>query len=173
VETGYADPRTVIAYPRGNDPLLANVPMVTLNRASAVSGGTPLLATTLFSWDDRDGDGKMSEDEPLSSFPVLAVESVSGGTLYVLADPSIFINGMVDTSGRDNGALIGNLLSGNRTVLVEQSHSRTAGADRVLSLALLAKDSMGIKIAALIVSVSIVLAAFFGRWTEEERWKHG
>jgi hypothetical protein len=80
---------------------------------------------------------------------------------------------MVDTSGRDNGALIGNLLSGNRTVLVEQSHSRTAGADRVLSLALLAKDSMGIKIAALIVSVSIVLAAFFGRWTEEERWKHG
>ena len=175
VEMEYDDPRTVIVHPRGNDPLLANVTTLTLNQASAVSGGIPLLSTTLFSWDDRNGNGKIDEDEPLSPFAVSAREQIGSGTLYVLSDPSIFINGMrtARPGSGDNGVFIGNLLSGSDTVLVEQSHSRTAGADRILSVALLVKHSMSIKIAALILSVVIVLAAFFGRWTEGGRWKYG
>jgi|MTBAKMStandDraft_1061839.scaffolds.fasta_scaffold04503_4 hypothetical protein len=174
-EMKYADPRTIIVYPRGSDPLLANVTSLTLNQASAVSGGNPLLSTTLFSWDDRNGNGKIDEDEPLSYFTVFTRESMGTGTLYVLSDPSIFINGMLTdrTGSSDNGVFIRNLLSVSTTVLVEQSHSRTAGVDRILSLALLAKNSMIIKIAALIVSIEFVLVAYFGRWTEGGRWKFG
>jgi hypothetical protein len=175
VEMEYSDPRTIIVSPRESDPLLANVTTLTLNQASAVSGGTVLLSTTLFSWDDRNGNGKIDEDEPLSSFAVFTRESIGTGTLYVLSDPSIFINGMqtIRPGSGDNGVFIGNLLSNRGTVLVEQSHSRTAGADRILSLALLVKNSMIIKIAALIVSIELVLTAYFGRWTEGGRWKSG
>lgn len=175
VEMEYTDPRIVIVSPRNTDPLLANVTTITLNQASAVSGGTPLLVTTLFSWDDGNGNGKIDSDESLSSFPVLAREPVGGGTLYAFSDPSIFINGMqtIRPGSGDNAVFIENLLANRGTVLVEQTHSRTAGVDQILSLALLAKNSMIIKIAALIVSIEFVLAAFFGRWTEGGRWKFG
>lgn len=174
-ETEYADPRTIIVYPRENDPLLANLTSLTLNQASAVSGGNPLLSTTLFSWDDWNGNGKVDKDEPLSYFTVFTRESIGTGTVYVLSDPSIFINGMKNSrpASDDNAVFIGNILSSRETVLVEQSHSRTAGADWILSLALLAKNSMIIKIAALIVSIEFVLIAYFGRWTEGGRWKFG
>lgn len=174
-EMAYADPRTIIVYPRVSDPLLANVSSLTLNKASEVSGGSALVSTTLFSWDDRNGNGKPDEDEPLSFFVVSAKEPIGAGTLYVLSDPSIVINGMrtVRQGTGDNAVFIENLLASRGTVLLEQTHSRTAGTDRILSLALLAKNSMIIKIAALIVSIEFVLAAFFGRWTEGGRWKLG
>jgi hypothetical protein len=156
---------TVIGYPREDDPLITNVSALTLNGPSALSGGNILVATTLISWDDKNANYHLDPDEPLSSFGILSRDSVGNGTLYVLSDPSIFINGMKDISMEsDNDVFFGNLLSLHPAILVEQSHSLTASTDSVLAAGTWIKTTMIIKISLLILCILLVGVTFHRRW---------
>jgi hypothetical protein len=168
VDREYDDPGSVIVRAVGEDPLTANVTTLVLNRPAAVEGGETILATSLFSWMDEDGDGMIGEGESLSISPVLAREGIGPGTVYVLSDPGIFANGMLRArlSGQ-NALFIDHLFSLRPTVLVDQSHSRTAAAGSVLVLANRLKSSMVFKISVLILSITVVVLAFYRRWGEE------
>lgn len=123
------------------------------------------MSTTLISWNDTNQDYHIDENESLSSFGILARERIGNGTLYVLSDPSIFINGMREAriSG-DNEVFIENLLGLHPDILVEQEHSLTGGADPVLAAAIWLKNTMIIKISALILSLLLVAVAFRRKW---------
>jgi hypothetical protein len=165
IDMEFYDYWSVIGYSRHEDPILANVSTLTLNRPSAVSGGNLLVTTSLFSWDDKNGNYYLDNDESLSSFGILSRDSVGNGTLYVLSDPSIFINGMMDVPMRsDNNVFIANLLSHHPTILVEQSHSLTAATDWVLAMITWVKTTMIIKISMLILCILLVGVAFYRRW---------
>ena len=155
----------MIAYPRGADPLVSNVSSLSFNRPSSVTGGEVLVATTLISWVDADGNYHLDENETLSSYGLLSREQMGNGTLYVLSDPSLCINGMRNArlSG-DNEVFLGNLLSLHPDLLVEQTHSLTGGADPVLAAVLWVKKTTIITISALIGSVLLVAVAFWRRW---------
>jgi hypothetical protein len=165
IEMEFNDYRAVIGYPRHDDPLLTNVSALTLNGPSALTGGNILVATTIFSWDDKNGNHYIDKDEPLSSYGILSSDSVGNGTLYVLSDSSIFINGMMGVPlTSDNDVFIRNLLSRHPAILVEQSHSLTAATDRVLAMVTLVKTTMVIKISMLILCILLVGLAFYRRW---------
>jgi hypothetical protein len=165
IDMEFNDYWSVIGYPRHEDPILANVSALTLNGPSAVSGGNLLVTTSLFSWDDKNGNYHLDKDEPFSSLGILSRDSVGNGTLYVLSDPSIFINGMIDVPlTSDNDVFIGNLLSNHPAILIEQSHSLTAGTDRVLATVTWIKTTMVIKISMLILCILLVWVAFYRRW---------
>jgi hypothetical protein len=168
VDVEYSDPRSVMAYPKGEDPVIANISTVVLNRPAAVSGGDILLSTTIFSWIDVNGDGRIDAGEQLSSYGVLSREPIGNGTLYVLSDPSIVANGMLQArlSG-ENSLFIDHILTLRPIVFIDQSHSRTAGADEVLILANFVKSSMIFKISLLILTIIIVALGFYRRWGEE------
>lgn len=168
VDREFRDPRSVIVHPAGEDPITANVTTLVLNRPGAVAGGETLLATSLFSWMDDDGDGKIGAGEEFSSYGVLARERVGNGTLYVLSDPGVFANGMLRArlSG-ENALFLDHVLGLRPTVLIDQVHSRTAGAGPVLALSNRLKTSMVFKISVLILSVTIVALAFYRRWGEK------
>jgi hypothetical protein len=164
----YADPRSVMVYPKGEDPITANVSALVLNRPAVVSGGDILLTTSLFSWVDANGNGRIDGGEDLSSFAVLAREAVGNGTLYVFSDPSIVANGMLNARlTADNRLFIDQLLTIREHVLVDQSHSLTAGADAVLSLANRVKNTMVIKISLLILSITTLAFACSRRWGDD------
>jgi hypothetical protein len=164
-EMEFRDFLSVIAYPRGTDPLLLNVSSLSFNRPSSVEGGEVLVGTTLISWADANPNNHLDENETLSSHGILVREQMGSGTLYVLSDPSIFINGMrgARLSG-ENNEFIANLLSLHPDILVEQTHSMTGGADPVLAAVIWMKHAMVIKISALIGSVLLVAVAFWRRW---------
>jgi hypothetical protein len=168
VDREFRDPRSVIVHPDGEDPLTSNVTTVVLNRPGAVEGGETLLSTSLFSWMDDDGDEKIGAGEEFSSYGVLARERIGNGTLYVLSDPGVFANGMLRArlSG-ENTLFIDNVLGLCDTVLIDLSHSRTAGAGPVLALSNRLKTSMVFKMSVLIGSVLIIALAFYRRWGEE------
>jgi hypothetical protein len=67
-----------------------------LDQAAPLSGGEPLLNSSVYSWVDTVPDRQLSAGEVLGRYPVMAREKIGAGTLYVLSDPSIFINGMQD-----------------------------------------------------------------------------
>ena len=66
---------------------------------------------------------------------VLAREMLGGGEVIVLADGSIFINGMTElAASRDNSRFIENLLELRPHLAVEQAHSATGRSNLVIDV---------------------------------------
>jgi hypothetical protein len=165
IDMDFNDYWSVIAYTRKEDPILSNVSSITLNGPSSVTEGDILVSTSLLSWDDKNNNYYPDGDEPFSSFAILSRDSIRNGTLYVLSDPSIFINGMMEVPMKgDNEEFIENVLALHPRILVEQSHSMTAATDRTLAMGNWVKTTMVIKISILVLSILFAGVAFHRRW---------
>ncbi len=154
----------VIGHTRKFDPLLANVSALTLNRPSVVHGGEALVITSFLTWEDLNMNYNLDMNENLSSHGVLARNRVGKGTVYVLSDPSVFVNGMQKESFSGNKVFIQNLLSLHRDILIEQSHSLTAGSNFVIATVMWLENTTFIKISVLFISILFVAVAFRRRW---------
>jgi len=130
VDRAYADAGMVVAYPAGNTGYLPAGSALVLDRAASLTGGEPLLATTIFSWVDETPDGKLTEGEVLGRYTVMAQEKIGTGTLMVLADPSIFVNGMNGVSPA-NRLFREKIEKSPAPLLVDTSASRAARADGI------------------------------------------
>jgi hypothetical protein len=151
VDRYYDDPSSVIAYPSSPDPFNSGIENIVMNRPSHTKGGTPLFVTSLLTWVDGNDNGRIDETEELGRYPVLSRESIGNGTLYVLSDPSLFINGMQDIGG-DNRNFCGKFTSyDNYDLLVEQDHSRTAKADLLVKGIVYMKSSKFMRILVFVV----------------------
>jgi len=100
VDRFFDDPSSVIAFPAGDDPLSAGIPRLVLNDPSYLEGGDPVFTTSLLSFADTDGDLHLGKGEAFERFTVVSRESIGNGTLYVISDPSAFINGMLAATPR-------------------------------------------------------------------------
>jgi len=120
----------VRVYPEGNSSLMKNISALTLDSPGTVEGGTPFLASSLFTWEDKNGDFKLNRNETLGPATVGAAERREGGELVVLGDPSILINGMAGTDP-DREQFISGLLGSTPTTLIDMTHSRTSGSGSI------------------------------------------
>jgi hypothetical protein len=121
LERDHADPGLFTGYPVGNATFFAGVETVLLNRPAAVTGGEPLLETSILTWDDADGDGRPGGSETFARRTVCARE----GNLTVLGDASLFVNAML----AENPKFIENI----RPVLVDAAHSRTGTTNPIIN----------------------------------------
>ncbi len=150
IDRYYDHPSSVLAFPAGQDPLGAGISRIVLNNPSYLEGGEPVFATSILSWIDADGDSRLSREESLQRFTVIAAERVGDGVLYVISDPSIFINGMRGIGMDDeNYALARQIISARPRLIVEQGHSRTAYAPEAIRVVNLVKDSTITKMAVI------------------------
>lgn len=123
----YDDPGSVIARPVANHTLLAGVDRLVFNRPSPVTGGEALVKTSVLSWRDLNANDRIDRDEPLQRSVLAARVSRGKGEVVVVADPSLFINGMVGARGLPgNDRFLDNIVSWNGTLLIDQHRSRTA-----------------------------------------------
>lgn len=160
----YDHPRMVIGYVQRDDPLTANISTLLFNEAGSVAGGTPLVSTSLLSWIDANGNQRPDTGETITRYPTLSRTETGGGVVYLLSDPSVFINAMTgSTSVRDNQQFIANILSSG-TVYVDEGHSQAGAADGLLILMNTVKNTMVIKITALVGIILIVACAYRRRW---------
>jgi hypothetical protein len=133
IDREYQDPGLILARSSADHPLLAGVDTLLLNRPAALTGGETLAASTLLSWIDEDGDRRIGEGEAMGRRAVLAREAIGGGEVIVLADRSIFINGMTElAASRDNSRFIANLLTLRPRLAVEQAHTATGSSNLVI-----------------------------------------
>jgi len=163
VDMEYNEPRSVIGYRSSgaNDLAVSGVETIICNRPSSVSGGECLIATSILSWVDEDGDFRMNGGETLQRHSLFSAERIGNGRIYALSDPSIFINSMqgIDRS-RDNQRLIGNLIALSPHLLVDQVHSETSADNGILDLMNGAKKSVLIEFTALIIFIFGLALAF-------------
>jgi len=165
VDRFFDDPSSVIAFPAGDDPLSAGIPRLVLNDPSYLDGGDPVFTTSLLSFADTDGDLHLGKGEALERFTVVSRESIGNGTLYVVSDPSVFINGMLTanppTGNRDFAARI---LSHRPVLLAGQGYSRTAAAGPLTHVINLVRNETSIEMAAITaLMLSLALFLAFGR----------
>jgi hypothetical protein len=158
----YRDPSSVDAFPTGVDPLVKGLHTVCLNRPAIVSGGSPMLGTSILTWVDQNGNGRLDGGEALSRYSMMASEKLGNGTIYVLADPSIFINGMLDPAVCEgNRELINRILTtAPNGVLVDQEHGMTGSEDGAIQLVNLMKGTTLIRAVALLLTALGVIAVY-------------
>lgn len=121
LDRGHTDPGLFRGYVVGNSTLFAGIETLLTNRPAAIEGGEPLVETSVLTWDDGDGDGRVSGDETFARRVVCARE----GNLTVLGDPSLFVNAML----AENPTFIEKI----RPVLVDAAHSRTGTTNPIIN----------------------------------------
>jgi hypothetical protein len=161
-QSGRYQPSSVIGSVTHEDILTTGVEVLLLNKPGAVEGGEVLAETSLMSWMDRNGDRRINPDEPLGAYSVLARERVGAGTLYVLSDPSVFTNGMVQLTGLENNTLFLEHLVDAPVLLVDQSHSRTGEAEGLIPFLGIARSTTVMEI-LMVGMISILIAYLFHR----------
>lgn len=150
LDRDHAEPGLLTGYVTGNASLFAGVETVLVNRPAAVEGGEPLIETSILTWDDADGDGRVSGDETFARRAVAARE----GNLTVLGDPSLFVNTML----AENPTFIENL----GPILIDAAHSRTGTANPIVNTILWIEERP--PAVAAIAALAILPAAYrFGR----------
>jgi hypothetical protein len=158
----YDDPSSVDAFPTGEDPLVKGIPVVCLNRPAEVRGGSAMLETSILTWIDRNGNERLDGGEPLSRATMMASENLGNGTIYVLADPSIFINGMLDpTVCEGNRVFVDRILSGAPGgLIVDQEHGMTGSENGAIGLINHLKGTTMIRVMALLLTALGVMAVY-------------
>ena len=113
----------LVSHFRG-DALTEGVASLVFNHATILEGmaAADVLAwSSSFSFLDVDKNGVWSEAESQGPFPVIASQLLAQGHLVIVADPSIFINGMEELG--DNLTFIENIASNAPGGLfIDQSH---------------------------------------------------
>jgi hypothetical protein len=127
VDRAYADENMIVVNPVGDARFLRGDSSLVLDRAAILTGGVPLLNTTIFSWVDENPDREQSSGKVLGRYTVMAQEKIGDGTVYVLSDPSIFINGMKDPGASyANRFFLAEIVHIPGPLLVDSFSSRTA-----------------------------------------------
>ena len=107
-------------------PATDNLTAIVLNRPSYIEMGNSSLVTAIgwsssFSFIDYRGEGKLLSNETIGSYPVMVSMNIGKGTLFLLADPSMFINDMIGLY--DNMQLFQNVLKmGDGSVIFDTAH---------------------------------------------------
>lgn len=102
------------------------VDQLTLNHGTSLetnrsaNGTTVFVSSSEFAYLDQNGNGSLDESEALASRPVVVRETVGSGSVYVVSDPSIFINAMLERPG--NAQFARNLFGAHERVVLDYSH---------------------------------------------------
>jgi hypothetical protein len=121
LDRDHTDPGLFVGYVVGNATFFVGVETVLANRPAAVDGGEPLLETSILTWDDANGDGRVTGSETFAKTVICAHE----GNLTVLGDPSLFVNAML----AENPTFIQNL----QPVRIDGIHSRTGTQNPIIN----------------------------------------
>jgi hypothetical protein len=107
-------------------PLAANVSSIIFNHATALSiasDASVVAYSSSFSFLDANENGIWDSGELTGPFPVVAYATVGQGYVIAIADPSLFINSMINLD--DNLQFTSNVFSiesGTQRIFVDQAH---------------------------------------------------
>ena len=107
-----------------SNPLTGNIDNLVLNHATSlvnIEAADVLASSSSFSFLDLNGNQIREESEPTGPLPVIAQHNLGSGQVILIADPSLFINGM-ETLG-DNYKFIQNIAALTASdILIDHSH---------------------------------------------------
>lgn len=152
----YRSPALPIGSPVSEGPTTSNVSQVTLNHGTAVTASdraTALVNSSAFSYLDANANGELDPEEPIREYPIAVREDVGNGSVILISDGSVFINGMLDRT--DNRQFTRNLVGASDALLID--HQRRAGIPNAVGFVLTTADSP--RRLLLLLALALVTAA--------------
>ena len=104
-----------------------NVSHLFFNYPGYVTGGETIIQTSSLAWVDLDGDNTADANEPLKVYSLAASDSIGNGKLVVVADPSLFVNNMLDRKHTENMAVLHALLQEEPYVCMAETDVENGG----------------------------------------------
>ena len=157
IDIEYNNPRMIRCYPSTNDTLTSGIGHIVTDQPSAVSGGTPVITTTILSWDDANGNQMADNGELFGRYTVLATEPRGDGRLCLLGNTGLLINGMnTGIQQHDNQQLFENLIQTNGTVWYDTQYSGPLYTAGPAGLIAAVKNTIIIKISAVFLTIGII-----------------
>lgn len=140
--------------------ITTGVENITLNHGTAIrpNGARVLVRSSQYSYLDLNRNGQIDDTERPQSYPVVTVEEHGDGQIFVVSDPSVFINFMIDRPG--NKQFVTNLLLAHETVLLDYSHAPPLPPAAVALLLL--REEVALQIGLGIVVIAFIWRLFRG-----------
>jgi len=110
-----------------SDPLTSNTDNLVFNHGTSLTGvnaADAIAQSSPFSFLDDNENGLREDTEPTGSMPVLSRHDLGSGHVILVADPSLFINGMDKVE--DNAEIMQNISSTTDVLYIDQSHLKTS-----------------------------------------------
>jgi hypothetical protein len=146
IDKAYNDSYLIVANPARDHPLTNGVSTIVLDKAAALEGGDPIIQSSILSWVDEDGDGRIT-DEEMAKYPVLVNQTLGKGEVMVLSDPSVFINGMGKLEDKwGNEQFIRDFISTYPNLLVDQVNSESGSASGISSYVKIIRMTPALKV---------------------------
>lgn len=157
VDRAYSDSSLATAVFVKENPFLPAGSSLVLDHATTLEGGTPLLTTSVFSWVNETPNGNLTGGDVLRKYTVMTEEKIGKGTVYVLSDPSVFINGMTgpDRQFRKNITKI--------PLLIDTYTSRVARTGGIAELIHSVRSNLEYKFLIAALLMACILAAWHRR----------
>jgi hypothetical protein len=113
------------------DPLTSHTVNLVFNHGASLIGvdAADIIAqSSPFSFLDYNNNGLWDDTEPRGSLPVISRHNLGNGQVILIADPSLFINGMDEIE--DNAQFVQNISATTNLLYIDQSHLRKSELQR-------------------------------------------
>lgn len=141
-----------------------------LNHATSLSGvaaADVLASSSSFSFLDFNDNGLQDEGEPTGPLPVISHHELGSGEVIIVADPSIFTNGMMNMAG--NRSFIENIITAHTTGLyIDQSHLPPSELHQTKNWLVRARDWLSTPPASIGVAALALVAALQPIWYKKK-----
>lgn len=168
IDRTYNDSYVIVTSPTSDHPLVANLSSLVLNQGVWLTGGEPLVQTSMMSWIDSDSDRRISGDESFGKRVVMSREKIGQGEIIVISDSAIFINSMLKVGDEwGNREFVSRLITYRPVLYLEQVQSRTAVPDGPGKILYLLRSSTDLKLVlAMFLLLTIVVLVYRRRLWE-------
>ncbi|SEP21047.1 hypothetical protein SAMN05216388_104514 [Halorientalis persicus] len=118
----YRTPNLAVASGVVESNLTEGIDQITLNYGTVLrpNGSRVLIETSPFAYVDENRNGSLDDTESMRQYPVATIEDIGAGQAIVVADPSVFINAMINRE--QNREFARALLEGHSTVLFDYTN---------------------------------------------------
>lgn len=151
----YRSPNLPVATGVERSDLTGGAEELTLNRGTALepNGARVVVASSPLAYLDTNRNASLDPAESVEAHPVVTTERVGEGRVVVVADPSVFINAMLDRAGNRQFARA--LAASGETVLLDYSHAESVPP--LVRVALALRQRPALQGAGVLAAVGLVV----------------
>ena len=173
MDVEYANPKMLYAYPYNEEILPEEIQKVVTNHPSYLEGGTKILTTPVFAWNDLNGDGSPGGNEQFQRFTIMASENVSGGQVIVLSDTGMLLNAMQEGIPLQDNPHLFAWMGANTTLFYDTCYSEPFQGHGFSGVVSVMKNRTVIKIVTVFLIICGICAAciWVDRKNRQERLK--
>ncbi len=164
VDRAYNNASMVVVYSAGDTRFFPAGSSLVLDTAATLTGGVPLLKTSAFSWVEGVPGPNSRSVKVLGTYTVMAQEKIGEGTLYVISDPSIFINSMNDPGASyANRLFLANITHTPGPLLIDTFSSRVARVGGIGEFIQLVRSNNDYRFAIVSLLMAGIVIAWYRR----------